>query len=183
MASWEDYRCLKGLCHEINIFLMIVLASMKSLTDSKIYTESRIRISIWLLNLVFVDFLQCSLFTPHWMEEKSAKIKTLNGRVYGFRSNLIFSNRWLPVCHNSVRFAARICRIGRGFQRSKLQLYFCQNQAAKKRKTTGAWTENTDLTLKTFKKICMSWHNPFKYVLICFKGLSGKTKMHRLYWS
>jgi hypothetical protein len=42
--------------------------------------------------------------------------------------------------------------------------YFLHNKAAKNLKTIGTYTESTDLIFKTFKKIFISWHNPFKRV-------------------
>ncbi len=40
---------------------------------------------------------------------------------------------------------------------------FLHNKIPKKNlKTIGAYTESTDLTFRTFKKLFTSWHNPFK---------------------
>ncbi len=40
--------------------------------------------------------------------------------------------------------------------------HFLHNKAAKNLKTIGAYTESNDIILKTFKKIFISWHCPFK---------------------
>ncbi len=60
--------------------------------------------------------------------------------------------------------SVRILKIRKFFQRSKKNFnnYFFHNKTPKNLKTVGAFTECTDLTFRTFKKLFNSWHNPFK---------------------
>ncbi len=111
--------------------------------------------------------------TCNWLQGKCAIINLSQAA-----SGMILQNhRWLPVSIFSVKIAAvgslkrvskRIFKISKYFQRSKLKLlvqFFVNYKATKIVRTIIVCTESAYFLLKIFKKLFISWHNPFNWTV------------------